>query len=129
MDLNLVGGVLSHPQFLPLPGLLPSGEEEAVRDRAQSICQVRSKGTQVLCPGGFALLPKAAEEEGMSESTQGTGHDRQKPWPSLTRYIFLVSGLDWALQSSSNLLTAPWVVWKVHSLLLHPVPLHPAARC
>lgn len=68
------------------------------------ICQVRSKGTQVPCPGGFALLPKAAEEEEMSESTQGTRCDRQKPWPRLTRYIFLVSGLDWALQPSSSLL-------------------------
>ena len=64
------------------------------------ICQVRSKGTQILCPGGFALLPRAAEEGGMSESPQRSGHDRQKPWPSLTRYIFLVSGLDGALQSS-----------------------------
>lgn len=36
MDLNLVGGVLSHPQFLSLTGLLPLGEDEAVRDRAQS---------------------------------------------------------------------------------------------
>ena len=26
MDVNLVGGVLSHSQFLPLPGLLPLGE-------------------------------------------------------------------------------------------------------
>lgn len=60
---------------------------------------MRSKGAQVLGPGGFAFLYKAAEEGGMSGSTQGAGCDRQKLWPGLAKYIFLVSGLDWTLLS------------------------------
>lgn len=35
----------------------------------------------------------------MSGSTQGAGCDRQKLWPGLAKYIFLVSGLDWTLLS------------------------------